>query len=216
MKKWLVGGMIVLVAGVASADTIASWDFSGFAGTEATAAGTMASGMEGSTLSHGAGLQFVTPNPNAFNGTGFLASLAASLADDDYFTFSLEASANYSFSVSSIDFSFDASGSGPQSWALFSSVDGFADAGDALYNWASVGTGTRTATLSGITELQNAFGPVEFRVYGYDASLQSGTGSFEGAGNDVTVNGTVVPEPATMGLLGLGALAMGLRRKMQK
>lgn len=59
-------------------------------------------------------------------------------------------------------------------------------------------------------------GSIEFRVYGYEASLQSGTGSFEGTGNDVTVHGEVVPEPATMGLLSLGALALAFRRKRQK
>ena len=220
MKKWLVGWMLALAAGTANAAVIASWDFAGFAGTEATADGTMAPGLETSTLAHGAGLQYATANPDSFTGTGFLSSLDSALTDDDYFTFVLESSENYIFSVDSIVFNFDASLSGPQSWALFSSMDGFAAAGDALYNWASVGTGSRTATLSGNAAFQVISGSVEFRVYGYDASLQSGTGSFEGTGNDITVNGEAVPleipEPATLGLLGLGALALNLRRKPRR
>ncbi len=214
MKKLLIGLMIVLVAGTASAATIASWDFLGATGLEATSDGTMAGNMEQSVLSHGAGLGFSTANADSFNGTGFLATLAAAIAADDYFTFSLEASSIYAISISSIDFNLDASGSGPQSWALFSSATGF-DEVDALNNWVSVGPSSQTATLSGVPELQDVSSLIEFRVYGYEAALQSGTGSFEGAGNDVQVNGAIIPEPATMGLLGLGALVMALRRKKQ-
>jgi len=207
--------MIVLIAASASAATLVTWDFAGYAGTEATAPGTELTGMADSTLSHGAGLQYSVSNPDSFNGTGFLATLAQALTANDYFTFSLEASPTYSFSVDSIVFNFDSSPSGPQSWALFSSATGFNE-GDVLNNWVSVGAGTQTATLSGVTELQDIAGPVEFRIYGYEASLASGTGSFEGSGNDITVNGAVVPEPATMGLLGLGALALALRRRNPK
>ncbi len=214
MKKLLIGLMIAVVAGTASAATVASWDFAGAAGTEATSDGSMAGNMEQSVLSHGAGLGYATSNPDSFNGTGFLSTLTAALGADDYFTFSLEASTSYMLSVSSIDFNFDASGSGPQSWALFSSVTGFNE-GDVLNNWVSVGPSSQTATLSGVSELQDMTSLVEFRVYGYEASLQSGTGSFEGTGNDLQVNGQVIPEPATLSLLCLGALTLLRRRKKQ-
>lgn len=103
------------VAGIASADVIASWDFEGFAGTEATAKGSMPSGMEISTLTRGGGLGNSTANPDSFNATGFLSTLASALAADSYFTFNLEASANCMFSVDSMVFNFEASPSGPQS-----------------------------------------------------------------------------------------------------
>lgn len=220
MKRFFAVSTIALMACSASAATVASWDFAGFAGNEATAGGNELTGMEDSVLSRGSGISALA-NTDSFSASGFQAaggSLASALTANNYYTFTLEASATYSFSVSSIDFNFSSSSDGPQSWALFSSVDGFAAIGDALIDWGHVGfdPNTQTATLSGVTELQNISGPIEFRVYGYEASGDGGSGRFEGTGNDITVNGEVVPEPATMGLLGLGALALALRRKVQK
>jgi hypothetical protein len=176
--------------------------------------------LEDSVLSRGSGISALA-NADSFSSSGFQAaggSLTGALAANNYYTFSLEASANYLFSVTSIDFNFTSSSDGPQSWALFSSVDGFAAVGDALIDWGHVGydPNTQTANLSGVAGLQNISGPIEFRVYGYEASGDGGTGRFEGPGGDITVDGAVVPEPATLGLLGLGALALALRRKMRK
>lgn len=218
MKSLFVASMVAVMACSASAATVASWEFAGFAGNEATASGSELAGMENSVLSRGSGISALA-NADSFSASGFQAaggSLASALAANNYYTFTLEASANYLFSVSSIDFNFSSSSDGPQSWALFSSVNGFADIGDALIDWGHVGfdPNAQTATLSGVTELQNISGPIEFRVYGYEASGDGGSGRLEGTGNDITVNGEVVPEPATMGLLGLGALVLALRRKM--
>lgn len=216
MKKILIGLMVAMVATCGFADLIATWDFSSFAGDEASASGTMLANMEASTLTRGAGLN-ASGNGGRFNGNNFDTALADSISNNDYFTFSLQASSTYGFSLSSMVFNWQASGTGPQSFALYSSVTGFTD-GDELDSWASVGNSTQTATLSGVTALQNVAGPIEFRVVGYGASSTGGTGGFEGTGDDIVVNGTVqaIPEPATMSLLGLGALAMILRRKIRK
>jgi len=216
MKKILIGLMAAMVATCGFADLVATWDFNGFSGDEVSAAGSMLANMEASTLTRGGGLN-ATGNGDRFCANNFADTLANAITDSDYFTFTLEASSSYSFSLSSMVFNWQASGTGPQSFALFSSVTGFTDS-DALDDWVGVGNGvTETADLSGVSALQGVSGPIEFRVYGYGASGTGGTGGFEGSGDDIIVNGTVaIPEPATMSLLGLGALAMVLRRKIRK
>jgi hypothetical protein len=54
----------------------------------------------------------------------------------------------------------------------------------------------------------------EIRIQGWNATSTGGNFRLD----NVVLNGTVtaIPEPATMSLLGLGALAMVLRRKLSK
>jgi len=53
-------------------------------------------------------------------------------------------------------------------------------------------------------------GQITFRLYGYGASASGGFGL-----DTVVVNGTVIPEPGTMALMGIGLLGLGiLRRKV--
>jgi len=217
MKKLVVVLAVLALAVASQADLIASWDFNGFAGDEASANGTMDANMQTSTLTRGGGL-VASANSGRFNANSYTigATLDNAIANSDYFTLTLQANATYQFSLDNVVLNFQFSSTGPANWAIFSSVAGFASSGDAIQTWTGISNNSQqTADLSGVSGLQSASGPIEFRVYGYGATSSGGTGGFEGSGNDIAFNGSVsaVPEPTVVGLLALGtAIAAGLRR----
>lgn len=64
--------------------------------------------------------------------------------------------------------------------------------------------------LSGNAAFQNLTGPVTFRFYVFISGVTSSRAvNFD----DITINGSIVPEPATLCLLGLGALCMARRHR---
>jgi hypothetical protein len=106
---------------------------------------------------------------------------------------------------------------------IFSSVDGFVDAGDILTSRTNSTTVTdnsvqfpgsspnMTVDLSAYNYVWSG-GEIEFRIYLAD---DTNNGAYVHRIDDVTLNGTVavVPEPSSTVLLGLGGLAVLMRRK---
>jgi hypothetical protein len=87
---------------------------------------------------------------------------------DAYFYFTLTPNAGQKINFSSFEYTGQASGTGPTSFAFRSSLDGFTD---------DLGTPTAsgaTIDLSG-AEFQNITSEITFRLYGWDASLAAGT-----------------------------------------
>jgi hypothetical protein len=133
---------------------------------------------------------------------------SASLNTTDYFTWTLTPSTGYQLNLSSFVYTGQASGTGPTSFALRSSVEGFST------NIGAPTAGGTTITLTS-SAFQGLTDSVEFRLYGWNASSSSGSFSV----NDFTFNGTLsaVPEPSTYatlaGLLTLGAAIIRRRRR---
>ncbi|WP_286913579.1 lamin tail domain-containing protein [Flavobacterium sp. UBA4197] len=130
-----------------------------------------------SGIGRGSGINGSNTN-NRYNATGWnIGSLGAT----QYFEFVLTPSVGYAINFTSFEYTGQASGTGPTSFAFRSSVDSFA---------GNIGTATvsgTTISLSGAA-FQNITQAIRFRIYAWGASGGSGTFSI----NDFTFNGQVV------------------------
>jgi len=141
-------------------------------------------------------------------------SAAAAVANSVYFSFAIAPEAGKTLGLTNL--TFDAArggGATPRGWALRSSVDGFA----ADISSADIPTQRQTFTPYDISlgdpQYQGLSSSVEFRFYVYSPSSGS-TVEFD----NITLNGTVVPEPAGIALIALGAMGCWplLRRRKRR
>jgi hypothetical protein len=126
----------------------------------------------------------------------------------NFFQFTITPDAGYEVSVSSLSFGYRRTSTGPTSYTVRSSVDGYS---------ADLGAGSLTGTdvWSGISAAfpeETSSSLVTFRIYASDASSASGTLRID----DVKLFGTVsaIPEPSIYALaVGLATLGIvGVRR----
>lgn len=211
----------LLLPGACFGQALLQWNTFGNAGTETSEPSVFNdTNIAAANLTFGAG---VTPaaNGNRFGGANWFdtgdtanesaAALAQSVTGNDYIQFVLTPLGGASFSLTSLVFNWDRSGTGPTAVTLRSSLDGFtADLGTV----GSLSTGgVFTLNTLNITGISNVSTATTFRLYGYGGSAAAGTGGFDIGTNtpNVTLNGSVsaVPEPATV-IAGIGAvLALG-------
>ncbi len=183
---------------------ILAWDFSGGTGSETTVtAGTINTNITAGAISRGAGITAIALG-NAFSSTGFTASgtLADAKTNNKYLQFTIKAKTGFALSLSTLDFNFRRSSTGPNAFQWQYSLDGFAtagiDVGSAIsYTLTTTNGDAQTQiSLTGISALQSVADTktVTFRLYGYGASAAGGTFAFgrpTTPANDLAVGGSL-------------------------
>ena len=223
MKKLATILMIVAMASPIWADYILQYDIAGADGVTAQVADIAANitatelGVEGVT----------TKNPS-----GMVSAMrwpTVSVPDPGkHLEFAVTAGPGYTVSYDSITFALfrdynSASDYGAESWQLHGSIDAFSASDIFLFSVSIAGSGPDEQVVfsqQDISVLGTQSGTVTFRLYGYDAGRNNryaGLGNeggtyLTGSGSDLIVEGLVnppspVPEPMTIVLLALGALA---------
>lgn len=182
------------------------WNF-----TTATPTSGVPSGVTGGTVTQGNnnGTTTLLTSVSVSTGTGtypgasgtFNAGAAARIGalnqganGSAFFTFSFTPPAGRQFTVSRITFGSRSTGTGPQAYSVFSSVDNFTTAiatGTFLNNsaWAFH---DRSVSVAGATDAT-----VTFRIYGHNGAGSPGTNTANWRIDDLTVTATVV-EPAAV------------------
>lgn len=206
MKKMLVVAVLLAVASVAQADLLVAWDFSQISGifagsVEPQFAADPMVPTNSMLANRGAG---ITP---ASNTGGYAANQWASTTFDntDYFQFDAVADSGIQFATTGFVFNLRRSTSGPTNFLLRSSVDDFTS---DLATWTITANGTYSTPLS----LANNTG-VTFRLYAYGSTSAAGSANLGGAGNDIALYGTAIPEPATLLLLSIGTAGLVILRR---
>ena len=156
-------------------------------------------------------------------------SVGTAIANDDYFSVTMGADSGYYMDLDSITLDYGYTNDGAPFGVkdlkayVFSSFTGFVDASDILgdkFIQTDVannslqypgGSPSLTVDLSAYSYVWSG-GEIEFRIYLADTT---GNDAYIHRIDNVTLNGVVaaVPEPSSTALLGLGGLALMLRRK---
>jgi len=208
--------------------------------TDPTAPPTATGVTFGSFTSTGA-----SANPNAsarFSFTSQPTGATTGVDDFSQFTGSLSLTAYFEVTITplnlvqlqldNIAFTVQRSGTGIRSYAVRSSVDGFAANLAASINPANANLGVGPGDefrvlLDSVTTLQNGSlvtlgpshasltSPVTFRFYGWNAEASTGTFSVDNVQFSGSAQGSV-PEPTTSALIILGFGAWSIRRRLNR
>jgi len=217
MKRlWIAGFFFVWASWSAQAAVIATYDFTGALGNQASTAATgVAGGLAADALARGPGVAALA-GLNSINSDSWTTG---ALDLNDYYGFTLTPGGSTLLNVDSITFSERRSGTGIASIELRSSLDGFIG---SLFTFAVPDdTNTRRHTAALGSAFDGLTGAVTFRLYGFNAEGAAGSwrlgissGSGENPGGfpaNVLVDGAVntVPEPASFTILLTFAGALG-------
>jgi hypothetical protein len=229
----------VLVAGQVQAGMVAEYAFDSPAGT-LDSTGDQA-GVTATQILPGAGLTS-GPSNQSWNNSSFsyhssarsrfvnIANTAGSESDsfngNDYVEFTLTADPGKTLNLDSFSFAHARGGSGAEQFTVFngvrSSLDSFgsslgtfdttSDAVGASTTGFTAGDGWEYNTIS-LGSAFDALSIVTFRLYFWETGLKGDQDGFFTRIDSVRVEGTVVPEPAAIGIIAVGALATLRRRR---
>jgi len=148
------------------------------------------------------------PRPGLYTrSTGVADTLANAVAGNDYVAFTIAANTGYKLYLTGFSFDYNFNDTPGATFTLRSGLDGYT--GNLAQFTTSV-TGSYQNT--GVIGLGSGFGglsTVGFRIFLNDGSFESDLYTLRL--DNITVNGDVIPEPASAALFGLAGLAL-LRR----
>ncbi|MDI1255675.1 MAG: T9SS sorting signal type C domain-containing protein [Flavobacterium sp.] len=158
-----------------------------WSGTPANAnATTNNANLNTTVLSRGTGISGSSSTAR-FSASGFATGTSPVFTNNDYFTFTITASSGYSINLNnaSITLGLSASGTGPQTYGVYTSIGGFTSTASQVGANLTNTTGqARTFPATGYDGLST----IEIRIYGWNASAAAGTGGPA----TISVSGAVV------------------------
>jgi hypothetical protein len=221
-KALLLTAALGLTGALALASNILEFDFSGSASnsTSNEQFSTFSlTGIQTSTMTRGSDIGNNNAN-NSFRGQGF-SNLGIDIDSDRYFKFDINADQGYTFSISSIYGNYNGtatySNSPGVTMAFAYSLDG--SSYTLMDNFTQVGSGNQTFMITG--NYASALSDISFVSFKLFASGQTSTGGWglQSAASPGTlglsVQGTAIPEPGTLALIGISALILYFRRRMK-
>jgi len=190
----------------ARAQTAANWNFSGMS-VEPNATGA---NITASNISMGPGVT----GGGQFSGSDFFGQdgwpAATDIDPNAYMQFTVSPKSGYYLVLNTVAMSLrhstlgTSAGSGPTSWRLSSSLDGYA----SVLATGSLTTAYQSFTVTLPAAYQGITGSVSFRLYGYNEIMTTG-GSNRFVTNSIVVKGNSTPGTLAVQSIDLGAIAKG-------